>query len=102
MPKKSKNSRAKGGKGRIEGGSGSDDDGSLFNDNASVTSMAGSEASTIQDDNNVDESSSEETFENKLKDAIELATEKSATTRTKALEALCHGLIKRFLHIINI
>lgn len=94
MPKKSKNTRAKGGKGRIEGGSGSDDD-SVFNDNASVVSMVGSEASTIQDDNQVDESSSEETFENKLKDAIELASEKSATTRTKGLEALCQGLIKR-------
>jgi hypothetical protein len=95
MPKKTKNSRAKGGKGRIDGGSGSDDDGSMFNDNASVSSMAISESSTVQEDQAVDESSAEETFENKLKDAIELASEKSAITRTKGLEALCQGLIKR-------
>ena len=60
--------------------SGTDDDGSVYNDGASVTS----ETSTIhggdlEDGNNgVDESSKVEMFESKLKEALELATQKSA------------------------
>jgi hypothetical protein len=43
----------------------------------------------------VDTASAAEVFENKMKDAIELATQKSAAGRTKALEAMCTGLLKR-------
>jgi len=93
MPKKSAKSNKRG-KGRVE--SGSDDDGSIFNDNDSLASMAVSEASTALDDN-VDESSAEEVFENKFKDAIDLALEKSTSTRLKGLDAMCQGLMKRYV-----
>ena len=39
-------------------------------------------------------------FENKMKDAIELATQKSAAGRTKALEAMGQGLLKRLVAMI--
>lgn len=95
MPKKSKSKKV--GKGRIEagGGSGSDDEGSTFNDSASVNSLVTSEASTIHDENG-DETSVEEASEGAFKDAIDLATEKSAVTRTKALDTMCQILLKRY------
>ena len=104
MPKgKKKNERAARGSGRrAEASSDSDDEavGSVFGDNASVVSMQGSDSgSAVQEvggGNAVDNTSSEELFENKLKDAIELASQKSAAGRTKALEALCQGLLKRW------
>ena len=75
---------------------GSDDDGSTFGDTASLVSYAGnSDGSALTDENAVDESSSGEAFEGKLKDAIDLAMEKSAATRTNAFKALCQGLLKR-------
>ena len=43
-----------------------------------------------------DESSAEEVYEEKMKDALDLASEKAAATRTKGLEALCSGLLKRY------
>jgi len=93
MPnKKSKNK--KGGKGRAE--SGSDDEGSVFNDNESLVSMGVSEASTLHEEN-MDESSAEEVLESKFKDAIDLATEKSAATRVKGLDAMCQGMLKRYV-----
>lgn len=92
MPnKKSKNK--KGGKARAD--SGSDDDGSVFNDNESLASMGVSEASTVQED--MDESSAEELLESKFKDAIDLAMEKSAATRIKGLDAMCQGMLKRYV-----
>ena len=101
MPKKAaKNKRAKGRAPRTEAlSSGSDDDGSMFNDTASMISLPVSEASTMENEANphglVDETSAEESCENKLKDAIDLAMEKAAATRIKGLEALCSGLLKR-------
>ena len=44
----------------------------------------------------VDESSQVEQFESKVKDAIELATQKSAAGRVKALDAICTGFLKRY------
>ena len=35
-------------------------------------------------------------FEAKLREALELATQKSATGRLKALEALCGAFLKRY------
>merc|ERR1719154_1080150 len=35
-------------------------------------------------------------FESKLKEALELATQKSAGGRVKALEAICSGFLKRY------
>ena len=78
--------------------SGTDDDGSVYNDGASVTS----ETSTIhggelEDGNNaVDESSKVEIFESKLKEALELATQKSAGGRVKALDSICSAFQKRY------
>jgi len=75
--------------------SGSDDEGSLWNDGASATS----EASSLAPDNEaeaVDESSKVEEFESKLREALELATQKSAAGRLKALEAICGAFLKRY------
>lgn len=99
MPKKTRSKRV--GKGRVEAGSGSDEEGSTCNDSASVVSLAGSEASTIHEDN-VDESSVEEVSEGAFKDAIDQATEKSAATRTKALDTMCQILLKRYRRAVSI
>lgn len=100
MPKKSKGKRGGGGRGGPPGEGGSDDDASLFNDTASMVSLQ-SEASTVADDlmvgGGADESSAEEVYEEKMKDALDLASEKAAATRTKGLEALCSGLLKRYM-----
>lgn len=71
-----------------------DEEGSVFNDGASVAS----EVSTVQGDveEGVDETSEIEQFEGKLKDAIELASQKSAAGRVKALDAICTGFLKRY------
>merc|ERR1712227_349365 len=60
-----------------------------------------SETSTIHGDaedgtTGVDESSKIEIFESKLKEALELATQKSAAGRVKALDAICSAFQKRF------
>jgi len=98
------NKKAKGKKGLKAGrggtlgdSGGSDDDGSTFNDNESLCSMAVSEVSAAVPDDQMDESSAEEAFESKFKDAIDLASEKAVATRTKGLEALCQGLLKRYM-----
>ena len=77
--------------------SGTDEDGSVYNDGASVTS----ETSTVHGDledggGGVDESSKMEIFESKLKEALELATQKSAGGRVKALDSLCSAFQKRY------
>jgi len=80
----------------------SDDEGSVFNDAASLDSYAGSEASTLRGDFSggeaeaVDESSQQEAWEAKVKEAIDLAGHKAAATRVKALEALCAGFLRRY------
>jgi len=102
MPKNKKKVPSKSGvtKAVVETGN-SDDEGSVFNDAASVESFAGSEASTVRGDNSagedgVDESSQVEIFEGKMKDAIDLAGQKSAGGRAKALEAICSGFLKHY------
>ena len=86
--------------GRVEdGASGSDDEGSMFNDNASVMSEASSYSPDMEEGgagSGVDESSKVEMFESKLKEALELATQKSAGGRVKALEAICVAFLKRY------
>ena len=80
-----------------DGHSGSDDDGSMFNDNASMTSEVSSIAPEDDGVNNgIDESSKIEMFESKLKEALELATQKSAAGRVKAMEAICGAFLKRY------
>jgi len=71
----------------------SDDEGSVFNDGASVASEA---STVVQEGEEVDETSQLEQFEGKVKDAIELATQKSAAGRVKALDAICTGFLKRY------
>lgn len=94
MPKnKKKDPRA--GRGRVES---SDDEGGEFNDNASLVSDV-SEVSTVRGDSaeeGVDETSQQETWEAKVKEAIDMASQKSTAGRVKALEALCCGLLKRY------
>ena len=36
-----------------------------------------------------------EIYESKIKDAIDLATEKAAATRIKGIDYICTGLLKR-------
>lgn len=103
MPKNKKKNTTKSGRGGavpVENGV-SDDDVSVFNDNASVVS-ATSECSFFQPDplaevEEVDELSQEEQFQEKIKEAIDLATQKSVAGRTKALDAVCHAFLKRYL-----
>jgi len=92
--KKKYNPKPGGGAKAVVENSDSDDEGSVFNDGASVVS----EASTVQGDaeEGVDETSQLEQFEGKVKDAIELATQKSAAGRVKALDAICTGFLKRY------
>jgi len=92
--KKKMKPKAGGAKAVVEN-SDTDDEGSVFNDGASVTS----EASTVaqgEGEEGVDESSQIEQFEGKIKDAIELASQKSAAGRVKALDAICTGFLKRY------
>jgi len=92
---KKKKVNTKGGGAKTANNVDTDDDGSVFNDGASVTS----EASTVfqEDvDDGIDESSQVEQFEAKIKDAIELATQKSAAGRVKAIDVICTGFLKRY------
>jgi len=92
---KKKKVNTKGGGAKTANTVDTDDDGSVFNDGASVTS----EASTVfqEDvDDGIDESSQVEQFEAKIKDAIALATQKSAAGRVKAIDAICTGFLKRY------
>jgi len=95
--KDKKNTKSKPGARLEENYSGTDEDGSVYNDGASVTS----ETSTVHGDledggGGVDESSKMEIFESKLKEALELATQKSAGGRVKALDSLCSAFQKRY------
>jgi len=93
--KKKPNTKAGGGRKTVVENSDSEEEGSVFNDGASVAS----EASTVvqgDTEEGVDETSQLEQFEGKLKDAIELATQKSAAGRVKALDAICTGFLKRY------
>jgi len=93
MPKHKKKD-PKSGKGRVES---SDDEGS-FNDAASMVSDV-SEVSTVRGDEVAEEGVEEngqEQWEGKVKEAIDLAGQKSAAGRVKAVEALCTGLLRRY------
>jgi len=93
MPKH-KRKDPKSGKGRVES---SDDEGS-FNDGASMVSDV-SEVSTVRGDEVGEEGIEEngqEQWEGKVKEAIDLAGQKSAAGRVKAVEALCTGLLRRY------
>ena len=73
----------------------------MFNDNASVMSEASSYSPDMEEvggagSGGVDESSKVEMFESKMKEALELATQKSAGGRVKALEAICGAFLKRY------
>jgi len=95
--KDKRNTKGKSGGRQEDGHSGSDDDGSMFNDNASMTSEVSSIAPEDDGVNNgIDESSKIEMFESKLKEALELATQKSAAGRVKAMEAICGAFLKRY------
>ena len=48
-------------------------------------------------DGGVDEISQEEVFEEKLQEAMDLASQKSAQGRTMALESMCTAFIKKFI-----
>jgi len=80
MPKKGKG-RSKGGANRLEPGS---DEENVFADNVSVISNVSSgsllKEEVVKGDENagVDELSQEEVFEEKLREAMDLATQKSA------------------------
>jgi len=93
MPKHKKKDQ-KSGKGRVDS---SDEEGS-FNDAASMVSDV-SEVSTVRGDEvgeeGVEENGQEE-WEGKVKEAIDLAGQKSAAGRLKAVEALCTGLLRRY------
>lgn len=93
MPKHKKKD-SKSGKGRVES---SDEEGS-FNDAASMVSDV-SEVSTVRGDEGGEEGIEEngqEQWEGKVKEAIDLAGQKSAAGRVKAVEALCTGLLRRY------
>merc|ERR1712131_519134 len=111
MPKKKGRSNGAAKKG---GGAdtGSDDD-TMFNDNASVISNA-SEQSYMRDDlgggglgGNIAENdgdgedggglSQDEMFEEKLRDAIEMATQKSAAGRVNALDGIASAFGKKLI-----
>lgn len=85
--------------GRAEMGS---DEESVFNDNASMMSNV-SEGSQYKDDlaqneeTAGDDLTQDEVFEEKLREAMDMATQKSANGRTNALKALCTGFFKRYL-----
>eukprot|EP00096_Caligus_rogercresseyi_P014385 TRINITY_DN689_c0_g1_i1.p1 TRINITY_DN689_c0_g1~~TRINITY_DN689_c0_g1_i1.p1 ORF type:complete len:418 (-),score=129.87 TRINITY_DN689_c0_g1_i1:229-1482(-) len=98
MPKKSRRNPSKtAGKESY----GSDDD-SVFNDNASVISqlsdisvpnredLSGGDAASIEDTN-------EELFEEKIKDALDMASQKSANGRVAALEGLIKAFSKKYI-----
>lgn len=100
MPKKANKGKSKGAS-RLEQGS---DDDTVFNDNASVISNVSS-GSLMKDEglnggqteSSIDEFSQEEVFEEKLREAMDLAGQKSAQGRTMALESMCTAFLKKII-----
>merc|ERR1712123_105667 len=84
---KSKSGRAKG---SVDSSS-SDEEGQTINDEGVVTPEEPIEQT---EDDGLDESSKLEQFENKMKEAIDLATQKAAAGRVKALESINAGFLK--------
>lgn len=105
MPKKPKTRGARKGK-DVPGGS--DDNDSVINDNASVVSNASAD-SYMKDiegtggnvgggeDDVTDDLTQDELFEEKLREAIDMATQKSANGRVEALNGLCRAFGKKFV-----
>ena len=50
-----------------------------------------------QTESSIDEFSQEEVFEEKLREAMDLAGQKSAQGRTMALESMCTAFLKKFI-----
>lgn len=114
MPKKSKrtgnkSSRMEGSGAACGGGGASDDNDSIpFNDNVSVASltssgslarldeMAGGGGGSDPSADAAEELSQEELFEDKLREAIDLATQKSANGRAAALQAIAKAFVKKY------
>ncbi|XP_033110618.1 interferon-related developmental regulator 2-like [Anneissia japonica] len=99
MPRKKRNNK-RGGASR--GGSEANEE-DVENDSGSVTSSHVSDPGSIVDDgiivgnDGVDESMAQEDFEEKLKEAIDGTTQKSAQGRQKCLAAVQAGLSKKYL-----
>jgi len=102
MPKKPKSRGIKKGK---DGSGGSDDNESVLNDNMSVISNASADSymkdfegtgNNVEEDDNEDLTQSE-LFEEKLRETIDLATQKSANGRVEALKALSKAFGKKFV-----
>lgn len=77
----------------------SNSDDESVNDNASVYSIRSDNANSLDDESEESAltSNSTEKYEEKLMIALENATEKSALTRTQALQSICEILMHRFL-----
>lgn len=103
MPKKPKTRGARKGKDAVGC---SDDNESVVNDNASVVSNASVDsyikdfegtAGNVAEDDGADDLTQDEVFEEKLRETIDLATQKSANGRVEALNALCRAFGKKFV-----
>lgn len=103
MPKKPKSRGARKGK-DVAGGS--DDNESVINDNASVISNASADSymkdfegtvGNSTEDDGTDDLTQDEVFEEKLRETIDLATQKSANGRVEALNALSRAFGKKFV-----
>ena len=70
--------------------SSSDEEGQPTNDDGIVTTE---ETTEPPEDDGLDESSKLEQFETKIKEAIDLATQKAAVDRVKALEPISNGFL---------
>ncbi|KAI4460445.1 interferon-related developmental regulator [Holotrichia oblita] len=68
-----------------------------FNDNASVVSNFSEVRSTDDGTDEVDEISQQEAFEEKLSEAVDGLTQKSAQGRCNCLEIICKALIKKYI-----
>lgn len=103
MPKKPKSRSTR--KGKDAAGS-SDDNESVNNDNASVISNTSADpymkdfegtTGTVAEDDGADDLTQDEIFEEKLRETIDLATQKSANGRVEALNALSKAFGKKFV-----
>lgn len=96
MPKKTKSKSNGVSRGARVDNTGLSDDDSVFNDDASVVSNASS-GTYMKDEGeeNNEDLSGDELFEEKLREAMDMASQKSATGRTNALRSLCNAFLKR-------
>jgi len=103
MPKKPK---AKGARKGNDASGGSDENESVNNDNVSVISNASADdnmkdiegtGGSKGEEDATDDLTSDEVFEEKLRETIDLASQKSASGRVEALKALCKAFGKKFV-----